>query len=201
MKRSILLALSLFFVSLMAANAFAQGAQPGSGRIGWVNTAAFDDDKDGIKRYVAAANALDAEFKPRVTELQGISTRIAAINDELKKMNSNPAVPVKPETVAAKQDEAQRLQREGEFKQKELEAAVNKRKEAVLGPIMEDLYKAIDEFAKQKGYSVILDPSKLYQAGVLLSFDQSADVTKDFITFYNAKPTTATTGTSAPTKP
>ena len=201
MKRSIFLALSLFFVSLMVANAFAQAAQPGSGRIGWVNTAAFDDDKNGIKKYVAAANALDVEFKPRVTELQTISTRIAAINDELKKMNGNPAVPVKPETVAAKQDEAQRLQREGEFKQKELEAAVNKRKEAVLGPIMEDLYKATDEFAKQKGYSVILDPSKLYQAGVLLSFDQTADITKDFITFYNARPTTATTGTATPVKP
>lgn len=195
MKRSIFLVLGLVFVSIMAANAFAQA---GTGRIGWVNTSMFDDDKDGIKKYVAAANALDLEFKPRVTELQGISTRIAAINNELKTMNNNPAVPVKPETIAAKQEEGQRLQREGEFKQKELEAAVAKRKEVVLGPIMDDIGKAIDEFAKQKGYAVILDPSKLFQAGVLLSFDPSADITKDFITFYNARPNTATTGTTAP---
>jgi Skp family chaperone for outer membrane proteins len=201
MKRSIFLVLSLCFVSVMAANAFAQGAQPGTGRIGWVNTSMFDDDKDGIKKYVNAANALDLEFKPRVTELQAISVKIAAINDELKKMNSNPAVPVNPQTVAAKQDEGQRLQREGEFKQKELEAAVAKRKEVVLGPIMDDIGKAIDEFRKQKGYAAILDPSKLFQAGVLLSFDPSADITKDFIAFYNARPTTATTGVPAPTKP
>ena len=187
---------------MMAANSFAQATQPGPARIGWVNTTVFDDDKDGIKKYVNAANALDLEFKPRVAELQTISVKIAAINDELKKMNSNPAVPVNPQTVAAKQDEGQRLQREGEFKQKELEAAVAKRKEVVLGPIMEDIGKAIDEFAKQKGYSVILDPSKLFQAGVLLSFDPSADITKDFITFYNARPTTAaTTGTSVLPKP
>jgi Skp family chaperone for outer membrane proteins len=197
MKRSIFIALALFFLSAIASTTFVQ-AQTGSGRIGWINTSMFDDDKDGIKKYVNAANAIDLEFKPRVTELQTIASKINTIKDELSKMTSNPAVPVKPETVAAKQEEAGRLQREGEFKQKELEAAVAKRKDVLLGPIMEDIGKSIDEFAKTKGYSVILDPSKLFQAGVLLSFDPSADVTKEFITFYNAKPNTATTGTTPP---
>jgi hypothetical protein len=49
-------------------------------------------------------------------------------------------------------------------------------------------------FAKQKGYSLILDSSKLYQAGIILAFDESkVDVTKEFITFFNARPATAAT--------
>lgn len=197
MKRSIFIALALVFVSTFASSAMAQAA----GRIGWINTSMFDDDKDGIKKYVNAANAIDLEFKPRVTELQTIASRINTIKDELAKMTANAAVPVNQQTIAAKQEEAGRLQREGEFKQKELEAAVAKRKDVLLGPIMEDIGKAIDEFAKTKGYSVILDPSKLFQAGVLLSFDPTADVTKEFIAFYNAKPNTATTGTTPPKQP
>jgi len=191
MKRIGLLALGVIFMSMMAASAHAQAA--GAGKIGWIDSGAFDDDKDGIKRYVAAANALELEFKPRVKELEDIQTRIGAIQDELSKMGSNPAVPVKPETVAAKQEEGARLQREGEFKQKELQAAAAKRRDAVLGPIQADIGKAINEYAKQKGYTAILDWGKLAQAGVLFAFDQGNDITKDFITFYNARPTTATT--------
>ena len=202
MRRIGLLALGLIFTAITAVSAQAQGAaQPGAVRIGWIDTGAFEDDKNGIKKYVAAASALDLEFKPRVTELQGIAAKINTIKDELAKMGNNPAVPVNQQTVAAKQEEAQRLQREGEFKQKELQAAVEKRQEVVLGPIRSDIGKAMDEYAKQKGYSVILDWAKLAQAGVLLSFDQGIDITKDFITFYNARPTTATTAVPAPTKP
>ena len=199
MKRIGLLALGMIFVSMMAASAHAQTAGPG--KIGWIDSGMFDDDKDGIKKYVAAANALELEFKPRVKELEDIQTKIAAIQDELSKMGNNPAIPVKPETVAAKQEEGQRLQREGEFKQKELQAAAAKRRDIVLGPIQADIGKAINEYAKQKGYSAILDWAKLAQAGVLFAFDQGSDITKDFITYYNARPTTATTTAPAPVAP
>jgi Skp family chaperone for outer membrane proteins len=193
MKRIGLLAVCAVSMFMMAGLASAQ-----TPKIGWIDTGMFDDTKDGIKKYVNASSALELEFKPRMSELEGIATRINAIKEELSKMGSNPAIPVKPETVAAKQEEAQRLQREGEFKQKELEAAIQKRKDIVLGPIQQDIGKAINEYAKQKGYSAILDWTKLAQAGVLLSFDETADITKDFITFYNARPaSTASTGPAA----
>lgn len=200
MKKFSLLALSVFFVSMAAISAF---AQPGAGKIGWISMGAFDDDKLGIKKLVNAGNAIDLEFKPRVSELQSLAVRINTLKDELGKMNAasqNPAIPFDPKAAAAKQEEVDRLTREGEFKQKELQAAIDKRKEALIGPIMDDIGKAMDEYAKQKGFAVILDPSKLFQAGVLLSFDQTVDTTKDFITFYNARPGT-TAGTTAPAKP
>src|SRR5262249_11035222 len=75
-------------------------------------------------------------------------------------------------------------------------------------PINQDIVKALNDYAKQKGYALILDGAKLEQAGILLGFDEKYDVTKDFITFYNSRPasaagTTASTANpaAAPTKP
>ena len=53
----------------------------------------------------------------------------------------------------------------------------------------------MDEFAKQKGYALILDASKLEGAGLILAVDPAkVDVTKEFITFFNSRPAgTATT--------
>ena len=56
-----------------------------------------------------------------------------------------------------------------------------------------DIGKALDEFAKKNGYSLILDGAKLDGAGLILAFDEKSEVTKEFITFYNARPATAAT--------
>jgi Skp family chaperone for outer membrane proteins len=136
-------------------------------------------------------------MQPRVNELQTISNKIKTIAADLQKMQSNPAIPVDKTAFAAKQDEGQRLQREGEFKQKEYEAAVEKRKSDLLGPITADILKAVQDFAKAKGYAVILDIAPLDQAHAILVLEPAAEVTKDFITFYNARPG-ATASATAP---
>ena len=52
-------------------------------------------------------------------------------------------------------------------------------------PISKEIGKAIDEFAKKNGYSVIMDTSKL--ADAMLFYAEAADSTKDFVTFFNAR--------------
>src|SRR4029079_9375152 len=106
----------------------------------------------GITKYLGALKQIETEMKPRVTELQTLQARLKAISDDLHKMQSNPAIPVDQKAFAAKQDEGQRLQREGEFKKKELDAAVDKRNQELLGPVTNDILKAVQDFAKQKGY-------------------------------------------------
>jgi hypothetical protein len=54
MKRMSLLAVSLILTALMAVSASAQAAQPGAGKIGWLNTSAFADEKAGIAKYLGA---------------------------------------------------------------------------------------------------------------------------------------------------
>lgn len=200
MKRVSLFVVSLVFAAVFSVSAFGQNtgaAQPAqAGKIGWINTAAFADEKEGVTKYINALKALDVEMKPRVTELQGIQTKVQNLAKELQTMQANTAVPVKPEAIQAKQEEGQRLQREFEFKKKEYDAAVESRSSAVLGPVSDDISKAIETYAKQKGYSVVLDIAALANANAILVLDPTANITKDFITYYNTRPaTTATTVT------
>src|SRR5205085_5451540 len=122
---------------------------------------AFGDDTGGIAKYLTASKALEAEMKPRLADLTALETRMKAISDDLAKMGSNPAVPIDQKAAAAKQEEGQRLQREYEFKQKEAQAAYGKRRAEVMGPITMNVMQAIQDYAKLKGYAVIIDASTL----------------------------------------
>ena len=161
-------------------------------KIAFIDTSAFGDEKEGIVRYVNAMKALEREFKPRQDELIGMQNRIKAIADDINKLNSGSAV-VDPKTIQAKQDEGERLQRDLKYKQDQAEADYKKRYDDVVGPISQDIGKALDQFAQAHGITMILDISKL--APAILTLNQSMDVTKAFITEYNSShPATASTG-------
>lgn len=193
MKKFGFVAAVLAIVMISGTAAFAQ-VQPG--KIGWVDTGAFGDEKEGIVKYVNAYKALANEAKPRETELVGIQTKIQTIASDLQKMQANTAVPIDPKAASAKQDEGERLSRELEFKKKEYDAWVQKRGGEILGPINQDIGKALADFGKQKGYIAILDIDKLAQAGAILHLDATANITKEFIVFYNARPVGAATAST-----
>lgn len=196
----------MFIASIAAVSAFAQqgtgpakpttpapaqavGPVPAS-KIAFVNTQAFDDDKTGITRFIAALKTLQREFQPRQTELQTLDTRIKAIADEITKTRAV----ADPNALRLKNEEGEKLQRELEFKKKEYEAAAAKRYEEVVGPISADIGKALDVFAKQRGITMILDLSKQAILESVLTVDPAMDVTAAFITEYNSKnPATAST--------
>ncbi len=188
MKDLKLLVVSVGIAVVFAVSAIAQtsGAAPLPSKIGWINTATFADDKVGVSRFVTALKSIDDGFRPKLAELEGIQTKLNAINDDLR--NANSAVPMKPEVVQAKRDEGERLLREAEFKKKEFEANYTKRRNEVIGPISADIIKAMQEFAKQKGYAVILDIGSLAQTNSILVLEPSADITTEFTAFYNARP-------------
>lgn len=135
-------------------------------------------------------------MKPKVVELQNIQKQLQAISDDIKKMQANTAVPVKPEAIIAKQEEGQKLQLDFEYKKKAYDAAVESRSGAVLGPVSADISKAIQDFAKQKGYAVVLDIAALANANAILALDPTSNITKEFIAYYNTRPpATATAAT------
>lgn len=199
MKRFTTITLSFVFAAVFAVSAFAQaGAVPAPTKIGWVDTGAFADPKEGVTKYNAALGALDREMQPKVTELTGIQTKLKTLSTELEAMQKNTAVPINQATVLAKQDEGQRLQREFEFKKKEYDAMVEKRSGEVLGPVSADISKALQEYAKLKGFAVVLDIAALANANAILALDASVNITKEFIVYYNARP--AGTATAAAPK-
>lgn len=191
MKRIGLAAFSFMLVAIFGVSAFAQtsGAQAAAGRIGWINTTEFGDEKTGITRFVNAYKVLAGEVKLKETEMVAMQTKLQGIASDLDKLRSNPVAD--PAAIAAKQDEGEKLQRDLKYKKEDYDAFVQKRSNALLGPIQADIGKAIQEFAKQKGYTAILDIDKLGQAGAILALDSTANISKDFIAFYNARPATA----------
>ena len=199
-----LITAAFFLTALFAASAFAQAAQAAPSKIVYINVQAFDgDDKNagGITKYITVMNSLNNEFKPVQSDLDALVAKYQALGNEIKTLQTNaaknPTVPINQASVQAKVDEYGKMERDIKFKQEDAKARYQSRYSTVVGPVMQDIMRSLQEFAKQKGYSMVLDAAKLDEAGIILAVgNDSADVTKDFITFYNARPAgTATTAT------
>jgi Skp family chaperone for outer membrane proteins len=182
------------------ASAFGQAAAPAAGKIGLVNVNAFADEKAGITRFRAALTSLDPEFKPLNDQLNTKRTRyqtLAAAIQEANKPKPAGVPAAAPANLSSQIEEAQNLEIEIKRLQEDGKVKYERRYAQVVGPIFNDIIKGLNEFAKQKGYSMILDGAKLEESGILMGFDDKYDVTKEFITFYNARPA-ATATTAAP---
>jgi Skp family chaperone for outer membrane proteins len=195
MKKFNLAALGLLFAAVFAVSAFAQ-APAAAGKIGLVDTGAFFDDKPGagIPKLKNAVNSVNAEFKKVSDDLTALSTQYQQKVDEYNKLKNSavPAADLDTKAIAI-QDLETKIKRDQEDAKRRYDIRMGQ----VVDPINADIVKAMTDYAKSKGFAVILDGAKLEQAGVLLGFDDKYDVTKDFITFYNAR----TPGTTATTNP
>ncbi|HJU53764.1 MAG TPA: OmpH family outer membrane protein [Pyrinomonadaceae bacterium] len=163
-------------------------------KIAYIDTGAFADEKAGITRYVNVMKTLEREFKPRQDELTTMQTRIKAIADEIGKLTAGGNTVVSPQTIQQKQDEGERLGRDLKYKKEQADADFAKRYQEVIRPVSQDIMTALNAFAQQRGITMILDISRMGEA--VLTVNPAMDVTKAFITEYNAKnPATASAGT------
>ena len=201
MRKIRLVAVSLIVVAVSAISIFAQTPQNKPVNVGLINTYAFNDDKAGITKYAAAMNSVDAVFKKELDELKAMVVRLQGLETELTNLQkqlttTSPGVPVNnaqlQTTYNTKIGEYDKLGREYKFKQEDVKVRYQRRRQEVMGPILVDIGKAMREFATQRGYALLLDGAKLSEAGLLLGFDEKVDLTKDFITFYNARPAMTT---------
>lgn len=180
----------LFFLCILAATASAQTAAT---KIAIVNSDEFGAEKTGITRYVAALKAVDASVEPDRKELQTLNDRLKALGNEIQALQAqNEKVPVDPRTYNAKVEQANQLQRDIKFKTDNANAKLASSRQSILPPVAEAISKAIQDFAKQKGYALIFDIAR-DQNGLLIAIgDEKLDVTKEFITYFNALPATPT---------
>jgi len=204
MKTFRLIAANFIFSAVFAASAFAQAQD--AGKIGLVNTLAFEDGKAGITKLVTASNTIATEFKQPASELETMYNRMQALQKEIQGIQTQLGDPKTPAAVdktklqangQAKADEYEKMGRDFKFKQEDLKARLDRRRQAVVGPVYADVMKALQEFAVKNGYAVILDGARLEEAQILMAFNNKYDVTKEFITFYNARPA----GTATAAKP
>jgi outer membrane protein len=159
-------------------------------KIAIIDTRYFGAEK-GIAKLINAYQQLNREFQPKEQELQTLQNRLQAIADEIQKL-SNSTVPVDPKTIQAKQDEGERLQREIEYKKKSAEADLQRRDSEIIGPVREEILRALDAFAKSRGITMVLDAGL---QGLIVAVP-GVDITQAFIADFNAKnPATAAAAT------
>ena len=162
----------------------AQPANVPAAKIAVVDTTLFGDEKAGIKRYLAAVNTVQKEFEGKNTELRNLQSQIKVIADDITKLTGNNSI-VGAETIRAKQDQGERLQRDLKYKKEQAQAEFEKRYSDVVGPVSNDIGNALIQYANQNGLTMILDISKLMPA--VLTVNQAMDVTQAFIADYNSK--------------
>ena len=189
MKFFFVIIASLIFSAALPVKSSAQSVAPGR-KIAVVDTRVFLDNKNGIKKYVDAINAVNIEFKPAAAELDAMALKVKNLQKELETMQeqAQKGVQVNQATFTAKLDEYTKLSREYRFKVQDNDAKYNSRQVALVFPVQRDISIALQEFTKKNGFVLLLDISK-DRAGLFVSWNP-VDVTKEFIAFYNARPAT-----------
>ena len=154
-------------------------------KLALVDTDQFLDEKGGIVRLVAAAKKVENEFLPRRTELQGLQGQI----DKLKADLQRTAAVQDPKVSAQQQEAIDQKTRELQRKTEDAQTAYQQRLQGMLGPVYDEIGKALDAYAKAHGITLILDVTKIQG---IVSASESLDITKAFITEFNSKnPATA----------
>ena len=154
-------------------------------KLALVDTDQFLDEKAGIVRLVTAAKKVENEFLPRRTELQTLQSQIDKMTADLQK-----AAPVQDQKVSSQQQDAiDSKKRDLTRKTEDAQSQYQKRLQEMLGPVYDDIGKALDAYAKAHGITLILDVTKIQ--GIVSAAD-SLDITRAFITEFNSKnPATA----------
>lgn len=191
MKTIRITAASIIFAAIFAIAAFAQ--QPSANvKVMFINTTAFEG-KDGIAKLTAALTTLGREMEPLRAEIRTMVTRFETLEKELSQLqtqiNAAPAATrgTLERQFVTKRDEYQNLEIQIKRKQEDGKTRFERRQIDLIAPVQQDIARVMQDFAKQRGYSVIFDVSKL--AGAVLVYDETkADVTKEFVTFYNSRP-------------
>lgn len=152
-------------------------------RIAVIDTSMFSDEKAGIFRVIDATKSLQSEFRTRQQELQTTQARLNTLVEDIRKLRQ--VNPVDQKAIQAKQEEGLRLQQDFDAKKQRYEEDYERRYGQVMGPVSQQIGKALDEFAAQHGITMTLDVSKMLPA--ILTALPTVEVTAAFIAEFNRK--------------
>jgi Skp family chaperone for outer membrane proteins len=182
-KKIFLFPLMTVLATVCAQHAAAQTGNVPVGKIAVIFSEAFQDPKQGIAKFGLIQNQLKAEFQKSQQELDAAAQKVQSLQDEITKLQSSTA-PVDPKSVQAKMDQLDQLKKDSQRKLEDTQALYQQRRTALLTPLQDDVGKALDAFAKAHGITMVIDGSQV--PGVIYAAD-TLDITRVFITEYNAK--------------
>jgi Skp family chaperone for outer membrane proteins len=181
MRRRITKILIAFVLSLfLCVSLFAQN------KIAVVDSDIFYNEKEGITELVIANKKLELEFNSATEEIKVLNEKLSKLVNHLQ----NHGWVNYPESHLNKSEvevlEAQELSKKIKTIADETKPKFEKRKVELIEPINRKIGDKAQEFAKNNGYTMILDISKTDDSsGFICRFDNLSDVTKDFIKFCN----------------
>ena len=163
-----------------------------------IYTDLFLDQKNGIAKFSNVLGKLNGEFQAVRTELTQMQTRGQQLEEEINKLQSAPAgTPIDQRALQTKVDQLDQLKKDIQRKGEDAQASYNRRRQELFMPLQDEVGKALEAFAKARGINVIVDAAQV----PLLYAAESIDITRAFITEFNAKnPVTAATPTTTPPK-
>jgi len=158
-------------------------------KIAVIFSEAFQDSKQGIAKFTVLLTKLNGEFQKTQDELNLTAQKINQLSEELNKTRNI----ADPKVTQQKIDQLDELKKDYKRRGEDAQAAYQKRRLEVLGPLQEDVGRALDSYAKAHSISMIIDGSQV--EGVLYAAE-STDITRAFISDYNSKnPATASVTT------
>lgn len=183
MRKELVLCLA---VALTAAVAPAQSAPT---KVGVINIqAALVNTADGKK----AAAELEAKRAPKTKELEKQQTEIRSLQDQLNRGGNAMSESAKADLMRNIDEKTKKFNRALE----DANAQWEQDQQSVLRDLGQRMMVVIDKYAKDNGFSVILDVSNPNTP--VLYASNTIDITKDIIDLYDKN---ATTTPAAPAKP
>jgi outer membrane protein len=149
--------------------------------------------KDGQK----ASQELDAKFVPKNKEFQSRQSEVAGLQDQLTKGGTVMAEEKRTQLAREIDEKKKRLERDMQDAEEDLRGEQQK----VLSSLGQRMMAVIEKYAKDNGFSLILDVSN--QNTPVLYASSGIDITSDIVSLYdkttsNGAPAPAATSTSAP---
>jgi outer membrane protein len=176
LQLGVVAALGLFGAAARAQSSAPPLASGSAGKIGVINVRqAIASTAEGKQ----AGAELQSQFAPRQNELESLNKQI---NDLRQRLDAGQG--------KLSQEEATRLQREGELKtrqaqrkQDEYQEDVNAAQADVFDRIGRKMMDVLDRYARENGYAAILDSSA--QNTPILFASTNIDVTQDIVRLYD----------------
>ncbi len=206
MKRTFVSTALLAVILTMSAVAQAGAAKPAADTPSTSTAAPTGPTKVGIieiQQVIAATNegtrdleALQKKFEPKRTELQNLSAEVDSLQKQLTTQGDKMNEDARNNLVKSIENKKKTLQRSGEDAQADYQQQVNE----LLNRLMQKMGPVIDKYAKDHGYTLIIDASNPQTP--LIWAAPSVDISKPIVDAYNAQsgvPAPASTpGTTKP---
>jgi outer membrane protein len=188
MRSLVVKSTSFVLPALGLALVISAGAQSPA-KVGVINIqSAIVSTKDGQK----AANEIQTRFNPKKTELDKRQSDIGQLQDQLNRGRNTLSEDARNKLVRDIDQKTKSLTRDTEDARAELDQDEQKIMNELGGRIM----AVIDKYAKDNGYTLILDVSSP-QTPVLYA-SNTIDITKDIIDLYDRNAPGAASGTGTP---